>query len=60
MKEQDIRISILTLIGMSHKEIADLLNCSPKSIGKQKDLTARKIGVSGGSLQAKVINLAIA
>ncbi|MBQ6790222.1 MAG: hypothetical protein IJP76_02065 [Paludibacteraceae bacterium] len=60
LKEQDIRIAVLALIGMSHKEIADLLNCSPKSIGKQKDLTARKIGVSGGSLQSKVLNIAIA
>lgn len=54
LNEQDIRICILVLIGLSHKEIADILNCSPKSIGKLKDLTARKLGVSGGQLQTKL------
>ena len=59
LNEQDIRICVLVLIGLSHKEIAEMLNCSPKSIGKQKDLTARKLGVSGGQLQEKLHNLAI-
>lgn len=54
LNEQDIRICILVLIGLSHKEIADMLNCSPKSIGKLKDLTAHKLGVSGGQLQTKL------
>ena len=54
LNEQDVRICILVLIGLSHKEIADMLNCSPKSIGKQKDLTAHKLGVSGGQLQDKL------
>ena len=34
--------------------MADLLICSPNSIGKQKDLTAHKLGVSGGQLQKKL------
>ena len=55
MNEQDIRICILVFMGLSHKEIADMLNCSPKSIGKLKDITARKIGVSGGQLQNKLL-----
>lgn len=59
LNEQDIRLCILVLAGMSHKEIADMLNCSPKSIGKLKDLTAKKIGVSGGQLQDKLQNIAI-
>ena len=59
LNEQDIRICILVLIGLSHKEIADMLNCSPKSIGKLKDLTARKLGVSGGQLQDKLQKTAI-
>ena len=59
LNEQDIRICVLVLIGLSHKEIADILNCSPKSIGKLKDLTAKKLGVSGGQLQEKLQNLAI-
>ena len=59
LNEQDIRICILVLIGLSHKEIADMLNCSPKSIGKLKDLTARKLGVSGGQLQEKLQNITI-
>ena len=59
LNEQDIRICVLVLIGLSHKEIADMLNCSPKSIGKLKDLTARKLGVSGGQLQEKLQKTAI-
>ena len=59
LNEQDIRLCILVLAGMSHKEIADMLNCSPKSIGKLKDLTAKKLGVSGGQLQDKLQNTAI-
>lgn len=59
LNEQDIRICILVLIGLSHKEIAEMLNCSPKSIGKLKDLTARKLGVSGGQLQEKLLKTAI-
>lgn len=59
LNEQDIRICVLVLIGLSHKEIAEMLNCSPKSIGKLKDLTARKLGVSGGQLQEKLQKTAI-
>jgi tetratricopeptide (TPR) repeat protein len=59
LNEQDIRICVLVLIGLSHKEIAEILNCSPKSIGKLKDLTARKLGVSGGQLQDKLQKTAI-
>ena len=59
LNEQDIRLCILVLAGMSHKEIAEMLNCSAKSIGKQKDLTARKLGVSGGQLQDKLQKTAI-
>ena len=54
LNEQDVRICVLVLIGLSHKEIAEMLNCSPKSIGKLKDLTARKLGLSGGQLQEKL------
>jgi len=59
LNEQDIRICVLVLIGLSHKEIAEMLNCSPKSIGKLKDLTAKKLGVSGGQLQEKLQNIVI-
>lgn len=59
LNEQDIRICVLVLIGLSHKQIAEMLNCSPKSIGKLKDLTARKLGVSGGQLQDKLYKTAI-
>ena len=59
LNEQDVRICILVLIGLSHKEIAEMLNCSPKSIGKLKDLTAKKLGVSGGQLQDKLQKTAI-
>ena len=59
LNEQDIRLCVLVLIGLSHKEIAELLNCSPKSIGKLKDLTAHKLGVSGGQLQEKLLKTAI-
>ena len=59
LNEQDVRICVLVLIGLSHKEIAEMLNCSPKSIGKLKDLTAKKLGVSGGQLQEKLQKIAI-
>lgn len=59
LNEQDIRICVLVLIGLSHKQIAEMLNCSPKSIGKLKDLTAHKLGVSGGQLQDKLYKTAI-
>ena len=59
LNEQDIRICVLVLIGLSHKETAEMLNCSPKSIGKLKDLTAHKLGVSGGQLQDKLQKTAI-
>ena len=54
LNEQDVRICVLTLLGVSFKEMAERLNCSPKSVGKLKDVTARKLGVSGGQLQAKL------
>lgn len=57
LNEQDIRLCTLVLLGLSHKEVAELLNCSPKSIGKFKDLTARKLGVSGGELAEHLKNL---
>ena len=59
LNEQDIRMCILVLISLSHKETAEMLNCSPKSIGKLKDLTAHKLGVSGGQLQDKLLKTAI-
>ena len=54
LNEQDIRLCVLVLAGMSHKQIAEMLNCSAKSIGKLKDITAHKLGVSGGQLQDKL------
>lgn len=59
MSEQGVRLCVLVLIGLSHKEMADMLNCSPKSVGKLKDVTARKLGVSGGQLQEKLQKLAL-
>lgn len=60
LNEQDIRICVLVLIGLSHRQIAATLPCSQKSIGKLKDLTARKLGVSGGQLREKLKALAVA
>lgn len=54
LNEQDIRLCALVLLGLSHKEAADMLNCSPKSIGKFKDITARKLGISGGELAERI------
>ncbi len=59
MNEQDVRICFLVLLGKSHKEIADMLHCSSKSIGKLKDITARKLSVSGGSLREKLLEMAV-
>ena len=57
LNEQDIRLCVLVLIGLPHKQIAEMLPCSPKSIGKLKDLTARKLGVSGGHLREKLMTM---
>lgn len=57
LNEQDIRLCSLVLLGLSHKEVASLLNCSPKSIGKLKDLTARKLHTSGGNLRNTLLSL---
>ena len=54
LNEQDIRMCVLVLIGLSHKEIASMLPCSTKSIGKLKDITARKLGVPGGQLKDRL------
>lgn len=51
LNEQDTRLCVLVLLGLPHKQIANILNCSPKSIGKLKDLTARKLHTTGGQLQ---------
>ena len=57
LNEQDIRICVLVLIGLPHRQIAAMLPCSQKSIGKLKDLTARKLGVPGGQLRDKLTSL---
>lgn len=57
LNEQDIRLAVLVLLGLSHKQTASLLNCSPKSIGKLKDLTARKLNCSGGQLREVLKNI---
>lgn len=56
LKEQDTRLCVLVLLGLPHKHIADILNCSPKSIGKLKDLTARKLYTTGGHLREAVMS----
>lgn len=57
LNEQDTRLCVLVLLGLPHKHIADILNCSPKSIGKLKDLTARKLNTSGGNLRKTLLML---
>lgn len=57
LNEQDIRICILVLLGLPHKQIAEMLNCSPKSIGKLKDLTARKLHTTGGKLRDTLLSV---
>lgn len=57
LNEQDVRMCVLVLIGLSHKEIAAMMPCSIKSIGKLKDLTARKLGVPGGRLRIKLTEI---
>lgn len=59
LNEQDVRMCVLVLIGLSHKEIAAMMPCSIKSIGKLKDLTARKLGVPGGRLRIKLTEIVV-
>lgn len=57
LNEQDIRICLLVLLRLSHKEMAEMLHCSPKSIGKLKDITAHKLSVSGGNLYDRLLEI---
>ncbi len=50
MNENDIRLCVLVFIGLSHKQIAEVLYYSHKSIGRIKEITANKLGVHGGEL----------
>lgn len=57
LKESDIRLCVLVLIGLSHKEIANVLNYSHLSIGQFKEKTATKLGVHGGALRTRLLQL---
>lgn len=56
-KEQEIRLCVLVLLNLSHKKIAAILGCSPLSIGRNKENTAQKLGVHGGDLRVRLLEL---
>ena len=57
MKEQEVRLCVLVLMNLSHKEIAGILRCSHTSIGRFKENTAQKLGVHGGELRMRLLEL---
>ena len=57
MKEQEVRLCVLVLMNLSHKEIAGILHCSHTSIGRFKENTAQKLGVHGGELRMRLLEL---
>ena len=50
LNENDIRLCILVFIGLSQKQMAEILLYSPKSIGRTKENTAQKLNIHGGEL----------
>ena len=57
LNESDIRLCVLVMTNKKQREIAEILNYSPKSIGKMKDITAQKMGVNGGQLRDRLLQI---
>jgi hypothetical protein len=58
LKEDDIRFCVLVLIDIPYNQMADILNRSPKTIGKRKELEGKKFGVSMKDLHSFLVHLA--
>lgn len=58
-KEKEVRLCVLTLIGMSRADIADTLPYAVNSVGKLKDETAKKLGTTGKNLHDFLLKMAV-
>lgn len=59
LKDTDIQMCILVLIGLNRPQIADILRYSENSIGKLKGNVAKSLGTSGKELRNYLMELAI-
>lgn len=59
LTENEVRLCVLVLIRIPQKQMADMLNYSPSSIGRIKDNTAHKFGIKGGQLRQFMIDLIV-
>lgn len=59
LKEKEVRLCVLTLIGMSRADIADTLPYAVNSVGKLKDETAKKLGTTGKNLHDFLLKMAV-
>lgn len=57
LNDREIRFCVLVLFGYDRKQIAEHLSYSPKSIGKTKNIIARKIGINSGEMQDYLFSL---
>lgn len=59
LKETDIHICLLVLIGLGRPEIAEVMRYSANSIGKLKDIVARSLGTTGKGLRDYLMGVAV-
>ena len=57
LKEAEVRLCVLVLIGLPSKEIAEVMLYSPKSIGRMKENVANKLGIHGSQLRAYLLQI---
>lgn len=59
LKDTDIQICILVLIGLNRPQIAEKMRYSASSIGKLKDIVAKSLGTTSKDLRDYLMCLAI-
>ena len=57
LKELDVRLCVLVLIGLQSKAIAEMMHYSPKSIGRIKENVANKLGIHGSQLRGYMLQI---
>ena len=57
LKELDVRLCVLVLIGLPSKAIAEMMHYSPKSIGRIKENVANKLGIHGSQLRGYMLQI---
>ena len=59
LSEQDVRFSVLVLLDLPAKEIADIMNLSQNSISNKKTRTAQKLGTIAANLRETIISITL-